>query len=91
MFSNASATIAPLSPAAAFALRLGLTLGRALPMGSCRLGRRRTFRAGRKLGKDIGKLGGDGSGGRFARRAGAHDADSLRVALSKLQESPVHT
>ena len=59
MFSNASATIAPLSPAAAFALRLGLTLGRALPMGSCRLGRRRTFRAGRKLGKDIGKLGGD--------------------------------
>ena len=53
----------PLSPAAALALCLWFALGSARPLGCCRLRRRRTLRTGRKLGKDIGKLGGDGSGG----------------------------
>ena len=66
MFSNASATMPPLSPTAALALRLGLALGRALRVRPRRLGVRRALRAGGKLGEDIDKLGGDGSGGRLA-------------------------
>ena len=63
-----------------------------IAFGGCPASRAsRARRSGGKLGKDIGKLGSDGSGGRLARRAGAHDADSLWVALGKLQESPVHT
>ena len=98
MFSNASATIAPLSPAAAFALRLGFALGSARPLGSCRLGRRRTFRAGRKLEGYRQKLGGDGSGGRLARdelertmriRFGSRLASFRKKPCSHVNEIPL--